>query len=397
MKGIQAKAKSVINIYTMINSQWTDANGELAPPNPSSNAVGSTYYTDVKLLEKVNEIIDASGSNGYTVLFPKLIPGFIPCSKDTISMNGLTPQGDFVVLSNNTAIKNDPLIYNTSFCCNVPTSLLNGPQARKGTKVTLSSIYIQGSVCKAQLPLYPVANLPAYDVTSVLNIRNEIRNNQVTYYLILENIRPNTGAVSQPPNWRQIFYVNGSNKCITENNNTDPLVKPLIPANPAITDNDNIEEYELKGISRFTHPQLYLNVNNKEKYTILASQTLDLDTEGTHFNFKMYHKLRSAIPQSNSSKKQPIQTTFSNVRQPENVKVNTLPYIESGAVFLVRSCYGVYNSVLVTNNEITPTGTKNFKPSISATGVYSSDNSYNDGCRIYPNESFTMKVNYIDV
>lgn len=363
------KNKNVkINVYTLINTHWTDKTGLQVPPlvDPATD-----QYLDTNLRQIVKTTYDADSKEFAKIYPPKLIPGFIPSSKDLVT-NFAKPD-EFC----------DPLFFNTSFCVNIPSAAKNAPQARKGTKVTLSSIYITGSVHKPEIPL-PLNN-PFVPTITQTRCLNSLTSNQVTYYLVYQQCRNVNEGV---PDWRTIFYLNGSNKvCPTTYANTNRVNNALSTntVQPIATTNIGT------GICRFTHPDMYLNVDSKEKFVLLASYTLDLDQENTQFQFKIYEKMIVALPMFSSKKKNPIQTVFSNVSTD-----NTLNFVEGGAVYLIRSCYGVYNELLqvtLQTGDKTSTGTT----LALTTGSNETNNSYLDGCKLYPNESYTMKVNYYDV
>jgi hypothetical protein len=371
-KGKQFK----INIYTLFNTQWTDRFGNPAPIVETNVPNMNTFPI---ITGRLKEILQKTAENTLTsirVFPPKIVPGFIPtmgANGDTVN-NFLAPYGDLSPVPTNPGYQYDPLQFNTTFCCGLPSADQNAPQSRKGTKITLSSIYIVGSVTKSQIPLRTstATVLNQYDPVQSQEKKSQLLNNQVTYYLIYQQCRnPGEGV----PNWRDIFYLNGSNKCsVTNPEISNPLTNNCI--NPEGTSYENIFGY-----TRFTHPELNLTVNNKEKFVILSTVTLDLDSENTQFNFKLYEKLKVALPQSTSKKKNPIQVTYKNTGSS-----SLLTDVESGALYLVRASYGVYNDLLQSAGAIKGTGT-----------VEGSDTAYTDLARVYPSESLSIKVNYLDM
>lgn len=381
-----------INVYTLILNQWTDCYGNPYPPlnNPSTK-----QYLDQNLYDILRFANTYSPNDTGNVVPPKCIPGFIPDSEDNEAyFKPITTIRDEP--NNRILSTNDPFMFNTSFITPVPIASQNAPQSRKGTKITLSSIYITGSVTK---PFIPVPN-DTEDIT-VSRVVNDalsmLSNNQVTFYLIYNDCKNQNEG---PPDWRTIFDLNSSNKV------TPTTYAPYVRTAQAISGdrvNNQLNGTPLDdslrtgktGWNRFTHPELYLNVNSKSKFVILSSMTLDLDSTNSQFNFKMYEKLKVAKSDSNSKKKYPIVTTFSNTGA-NNLVTN----VEGGAVYLVSCCYGVYNTLLKTNDGKESTGTS--QALVPGTNIgegtnNSANNSYLDACKLYPSVSYKMKVNYYDI
>lgn len=388
------------NIYTHECTHWTIDTGEALPPQIDNIQVGATNHPSDITAEnkKVCSFIDAHVLNSMytslfsildnptgdylkylsaTVGFPKPVLGFKPVAGDLQGANNgsklvdpfnytnpALPGGtnDKTTKARDWAQNPSPFQFNTSFLLNLSNPATNIAQSRKGTKVTLSSLYIRGSISKPPM------------------LTNYITNNQVTYYIIWQSCKEvNAG----PPNWYEIFDLVPSTKLSpTSYADTNILVNTTITT---LVNSNRI------GTNRFTNPSLFINVNNKEKYVILKTFTLDLDSENTQFDINLYEKLKVQDPRSNSKVKSQCTVVYSNTSSN-----NTIQYVENGAIFLVRVSYGTY--IQGTNDLLNGVGTTlPVSPPYDVEGNIVNDNSYNSLCKVYPMESWKCKVFYKDV
>ena len=384
-----------INVYTLVYDHWVDKIGNRILPESSE---GAGQFLDLTLR---NRVVNATFKN-VNVLYPKLVPGFVPHASDN---------ADGFFLPNN---DNDPLQFNTTYVTPISNSTDNAPMQRKGTKILLSSIYINGTV---SLPIDAFPSDLDDNVSLNADQLRKVRTNQVSYYLIYEGCHvEQTGC----PEWKDIFESVPSTKVVPDNYN-----KTVLPAAnnayPQVTDTlcDRINvsrtqdvqgavQYDVNypGTNRFTNPELTIAVNYRDKFSIIATYHYDLDVNNTQFNVKIFEKLKAAVPYSNSRKKQNIQTIFNN-----NTNDSTLPNVTGGAVYLVRACYGIYNNAFDSNavanfngnRAITKTGTvvditsSTLQANNANPGPGSIYNSYLDLSRIYPSESLKIKLNYYDM
>lgn len=349
--------KAKLNIYTLYNTQWTDKTGRQQITDPG----GDTVFIDTFLIDKNNKVVAANNNSYKLFQFPKIVPGFIPDKNDTNLIFAKLSEG-----SVSRELTNDPLQFNTSFIAAVPPPSVNVPNSRKGNKIMLNSFYLKGTVSKPLSNKLTSAALSALGNYSLENLTS----NQVTYYLIYQQCKEGTGS----PDWRKIIQMSCSTKVFPSNYDNDRVASLCKNAG-----NDS-GEY---GINRFTSPIISLNADNRDKYNILWSSTFDLDSENTQFNLDVYEKLKVAPPSANTLKKSPIQVTYTNTNDNSYIE-----NVESGAVYLIRSCYGVYNELLIGSNSLTPTGTG---------GTLVANTSYSDLSKLYPSESFLFKLNYYDI
>ena len=374
-----------INTYTLVLDHWTDNIGNRIQPvtNPAT-----AQFLDLNLRALVAPTDPRSDDP--ILVYPKIVPGFIPDLYDTATR------------FNEVNKYNDPFQFNTSFCSPIPSGNNNVSQSRKGNKVCLTSIYINGQVGIPVAPILNNALAGGVSQSSYNDAINKLRTNQVTYYLIFEDCRE---LNAPPPQWREILDVNPSTKVFPKSyypasrNNTTAIAggDRINGLNHEEVDQDlEYDPSEVETAScRFPSPIVTINVNNREKYVILGTYTYDLDLPNSQFNIKIYEKMKVVLPRSGNRKKQMIQTVFNN-----NNDNSLLTNVTAGAVYLVRMSYGIYNPTLLLNG----TGTTNAitaavaQPANVNTAVAgSSSNSYLDMEKIYPRESFTMKTFYYDI